>query len=64
MGRLAKAPQGQLQPGMKAYKAGGSVKHTDAAEDKKLIGKMIKEAEVKEAKKELKGLKCGGKAKK
>lgn len=50
MGRLAKVMQGQSQSGLKAYKAGGSVKHDDVAMDKKLI-----KAEMK------KGCACGGK---
>ena len=41
-------------------KEGGIMKHDDAAQDKKLIAKMIKAAE----KKEPKGMKCGGKTKK
>lgn len=56
MGRLAKIKQGQSQPGLKAYKKGGAV-HTDEAQDKKLIKKMIKQEESKE-------MKCGGRAKK
>jgi len=54
MGRLAKVMQGQSQPGLKAYKTGGSVKHDDAAQDKKMIAAEFKK----------RGLKCGGKAKK
>lgn len=60
MGRLAKVMQGQSQPGLKAYKAGGKVKHDDEAQDRVLIKKMI----AQEDKKEKKGMKCGGKAKK
>lgn len=37
MGRLAQVKQGQSQPGLKAYKKGGVVKHDDASMDKKLI---------------------------
>jgi hypothetical protein len=54
MGRLAKVVQGQSQPGLKAFKKGGSVKHDDVAADKKLIAAELKK----------RGLKCGGKAKK
>lgn len=56
MGRLAKVVQGQSQPGLKAFKKGGSA-HTDEAQDKKLIKKMIAQAEKKE------DMKCGGKVK-
>jgi len=54
MGRLAKVLGGQAQPGLKAYKNGGKVKHDDVVEDKKLIASELKK----------RGLKCGGKAKK
>lgn len=54
MGRLAKVVQGKAQPGLKVYAKGGSVKHDDVAEDKKLIATELKK----------RGLKCGGKAKK
>lgn len=53
MGRLAKVMQGQSQPGLKAYKDGGKVKHDDVAEDKKLIAVELKK----------RGLKKGGKCK-
>lgn len=59
MGRNAQALSGQIQPGAKPFKDGGKVKHTDIAEDKKLIAKMIKTAE----KKEPAGKKSGGKIK-
>ena len=55
MGRLAKVMQGQSQPGLKAYKKGGAVKHMDVAEDKKLIKSELKKAGV---------MKCGGGVKK
>jgi hypothetical protein len=57
MGRLAKVVQGQSQPGLKAFKKGGAV-HTDEAQDKKLIKKMMAQEEKKE-----KGMMCGGKVK-
>jgi len=53
MGRLAKSMQGQIQPGMKAYKDGGAV-HGDAAMDRTLVKKMVKPAA-------LSGKACGGK---
>lgn len=49
MGRLAKVMHGQSQPGLKAYKKGGSVKALPA---KKVIDKDRDE------------MKCGGKVKK
>jgi len=55
MGKLAKAMSGQIQPGAKPFKAGGSV-HTDEAEDRKMIKSMVK--------KEALAKKCGGKVKK
>lgn len=55
MGRLAKVMQGQSQPGLKAFRKGGSVKHDDVAADKKLIKSEMKKAGC---------MKCGGKAKK
>lgn len=51
MGILAKVLGGQKQPGLKAYKDGGKVKHDDTAEDKKLIAAELKK----------RGLKKGGK---
>lgn len=54
MGRLAKCMQGQSQPGLKAYKSGGKV-HDDAAADKKLIVKTLKEKKLLK-----KGGKCCG----
>ena len=54
MGRLAKVIQGQAQPGLRSYKAGGAV-HDDEAQDKVLIKKMI-DAESKGEK-----MKKGGK---
>jgi hypothetical protein len=45
--------QGQIQPGMKAYKDGGAV-HGDAAMDRTLVKKMVKPAA-------LSGKACGGK---
>lgn len=54
MGRLAKVVQGQCQPGLKAYKDGGSVKHDDESMDRAVIKKMVKPAA-------LTGKKCGGK---
>ena len=62
MSNLAKVMQGQSQKGLKLYKKGGSV-HSDEAQDKVLIKKMIKQAEKKEEVKESK-MKCGGKVKK
>lgn len=56
MGRLAQVMQGQSQPGLKAYKTGGSV-HSDEKMDRSLVKKMVKPAA-------LTGKKCGGKAKK
>jgi len=57
MGRLAKVMQGQSQPGLKAYKKGGAVKHDDIKEDKALIKAELKKAGV--------AAKCmGGKVKK
>ena len=53
MGRLAQVKQGQCQPGLKAYKTGGAVKHDDAVQDKKMIAAEFKK----------RGLKKGGKAK-
>ena len=53
MGRLAKVVQGQSQPGLKAFKKGGSVKHDEAAMDKKLIAAEFKK----------RGAKKGGKCK-
>lgn len=53
MGRLAKVMGGQCQPGLKAYKTGGKV-HSDEAEDKKMIQKMVKKTA-------LTGKKKGGK---
>ena len=56
MGRLAKVLQGQSQPGLKAFKKGGSV-HSDEAEDRVLFRKMMKEDKAtKKA--------CGGTVKK
>lgn len=55
MGRLAKVMQGQSQPGLKAYKGGGSVKHDDTKEDRAMIKKMVKPSA-------LTGKKCGGRA--
>lgn len=55
MGRLAQVTQGQSQPGLKAYKKGGAVKHDDEAQDKKLIKKMLAQEDKKEMKK---GGKC------
>jgi hypothetical protein len=47
MGRLAKVVQGQSQPGLKAFKKGGTVmKHDDAKEDKVLIKAELKKAGV------------------
>jgi hypothetical protein len=57
MSNLAKVKAGCAQPGLKMYKKGGAV-HSDAAQDKVLINKMIKAAEKKEEKSEMK---CGGK---
>ncbi len=54
MGRLAKVMQGQSQPGLKAYKAGGTVKHDDEKMDRQLVKKMVKPAS-------LTGKKSGGK---
>lgn len=62
MSNLAKVMQGQAQKGLKMYKSGGKV-HSDEAQDKVLIKKMIKQAEKKEEAKEAK-MKCGGKVKK
>lgn len=45
MGSLAKQLGGQSQ--VKVFKKGGAV-HTDEAQDKKLIAKMIKKEEKKE----------------
>jgi hypothetical protein len=56
MGRLAKVMQGQCQPGLKAYKAGGKA-HGDAAMDRAQIKKMVKPSA-------LTGKACGGKVKK
>jgi len=53
MGSLAKQLSGQSQQ-VKMYAKGGTVKHDDAAEDKKLIKTMINAAEKKEGKSELK----------
>jgi len=53
MGRLAKVLGGQAQPGLKAYKDGGKVKHDDIVEDKKLIAAELKK----------RGLKKGGRCK-
>lgn len=53
MGCLAKVLSGQTQPGLKAYKEGGGVKHSDAAADRKLIAQELKK----------KGLKKGGSCK-
>ena len=54
MGRLAKVLQGQSQPGLKAFKKGGAVKHDDEMQDRALIKKvMMKGGACK---------KCGGKA--
>lgn len=57
MGRLAKVKQGQCQPGLKAYKEGGAVKHTDEAMDRAMVKKMVKPSA-------LTGKACGGKVKK
>ena len=54
MGRNAQALSGQCQKGAAPFKKGGAV-HSDAAQDKKLISKMINAAEKKEE------MKCGGK---
>jgi hypothetical protein len=51
---LAKYLGGQCQPGARALKKGGVVKHDDAAQDKKMIAAELKK----------RGLKCGGKVKK
>jgi len=53
MGRLAKVMGKQVQPGVKAYKDGGSSKHDDSAEDRKLIASELKK----------RGLKKGGRCK-
>ena len=53
MGRLAKVLQGQSQPGLKAFKNGGPVKHDDVKMDKALIAAEFKK----------RGLKKGGKCK-
>lgn len=47
MGKLAKSMQGQIQPGAKCYAKGGSVKHDDATEDKKMLQKLVKPAALK-----------------
>lgn len=58
MSNLAKVLQGhQVQPGFKAFKKGGSIKHDDEAQDRALIKKAVK-AES------LTGKKTGGKVKK
>lgn len=57
MGRLAKVVQGQSQPGLKAYKKGGNIKHDDEAQDRALLKKAVKS----EA---LTGKMCGGSVKK
>ena len=53
MGHLAKVLSKSAQPGLKAYKSGGPIKHDDVAEDKKLISAELKK----------RGLKKGGKCK-
>jgi len=51
MGRLAKVVQGQSQPGLKAYRKGGAVKHDDEKQDRALIKKMLKQEDKRELKK-------------
>jgi len=57
MSVLAKTKSGQAQPGLRAYKKGGAV-HSDEAQDKALIKKMLKAEDKAE------GKKCGGRVKK
>ena len=53
MSQLAHVLSGQKQKGLKVFAKGGTVKHEDTAEDKKLIASALKS----------KGLKKGGKCK-
>ena len=46
MGRNAQAQSGQCQAGAQPFKKGGAV-HTDMAEDKKIIKKMVKKEALK-----------------
>ena len=62
MGRLAKVMQGQSQPGLKVFKKGGTV-HSDEAEDKVLIKRMIREENKGAKKAGSKAAKKGGKIK-
>lgn len=62
MGGPAMAPPGAMPPGLgpRPFKRGGKVmKHDDEAQDKKLISRMIKQAEAKEPG-EMKGKAAGG----